>query len=140
MNQGFTLIELLTVVTIVAVLAAGVLITFPAAQERARDARLINAMQQLRVAAEASQGSYGDYSQIKTIGSSDPMIGPIMEEINRIKGSYPTVHLEMDGDEAIGFCAEIALISGTRLWCVDSDMYSDYVSSTQCTAPGDRCD
>ncbi|HQO27529.1 MAG TPA: type II secretion system protein [Candidatus Pacearchaeota archaeon] len=140
MNKGFTLIELLTVVAIVAILAAGILITFPAAQERARDARLINAMQQLRAAAEASRGSYGDYSQIKTVGSSDPMIGPIMEEINRVKGSYPTVHLEMDGDVAIGFCAEIALISGTRLWCVDSDMYSDYVSSTQCTAAGDRCD
>lgn len=134
------MIELLTVVAIVAVLAAGILVTFPAAQERARDARIISAMQQLRVAAEASKGSYGDYSEIKTVGSSDPMITPIMEEINSVKGSYPTVHLEMDGAEAVGFCAEIALIAGTRLWCVDSDMYSDYVSSTQCTSAGDRCD
>jgi len=139
-NKGFTLIELLTVIAIIAILAAIVLVTFPMAQDRARDARLINAMQQLRTAAEASYGAYGDYREIKTTGSDDSTIDELMGEIYAIKGEYPVVNLEDDGGVKIGYCIRIGLFAGSRSWCVDSDMFSDYVTGTPCTALSVGCE
>lgn len=139
-DQGFTLIELLTVIAIIAILAAMALITFPTAQSRAADARLINAMQQLRTAAEASYGAFGDYSEVKTTGSNDPTINELMSEIYDIKGEYPIVNLEDEGGVKVGYCIQIGLFTGTRSWCVDSNIFSDYVSGTPCTALNVACE
>lgn len=140
-NKGFTLIELLTVISIIAILAAITLVTFPAATQRAKDARIINAMQQLRTAAEAVKGVYGDYEEVKTGGiSADATINSLVAEIVA-QGGTLTVHYEnAAADDFSSYCAETTLNSGTRLWCVDSDMYSDYIDSTQCSADGEKCE
>ncbi len=137
-NKGFTLIELLTVISIIAILAAITLVTFPAATQRARDARIVNAMQQLRTAAEAVKGAYGDYEEVETGGTSaDATINSLVAEI-AAQGGTLTVYHE-DVADFTEYCAETTLNSGTRLWCIDSDMYSDYVDSTQCSAVGEKC-
>lgn len=137
-NKGFTLIELLTVISIIAILAAITLVTFPAATQRAKDARIINAMQQLRTAAEAVKGVYGNYGEVKTGGASaDATINSLVAEISNQGGTLTIYHTAADNFS--GYCAETTLNSGTRRWCVDSDMYSDYVTSTQCSTYGEKC-
>lgn len=133
-SKGFTLIELLTVIAIIAILSAITLVTFPMAQDRAADARTINAMQQLRTAAEASYGAYGSYAQV--VAGGDPTVDDLLDEIAANATSY-TLYRDADNE---GYCAEAVLKAGTRRWCIDSDMYSDYVDSAQCSAAGDRCE
>ncbi len=133
-NKGFTLIELLTVIAIIAILSAITLVTFPMAQDRAADARTINAMQQLRTAAEASYGAYGSYAQVMDGG--DATVDTLIDEIVANATSYT---LFRDADNG-GYCAEAVLKAGGRRWCIDSDMYSDYVTGAQCAAAGDRCE
>jgi prepilin-type N-terminal cleavage/methylation domain-containing protein len=48
-ERGFTLIELLVVITIIGILASGVLVSFPGATKKARDARIISAIGQARI-------------------------------------------------------------------------------------------
>jgi prepilin-type N-terminal cleavage/methylation domain-containing protein len=121
-NKGFTLIELLTVIAIIAILAAITLVTFPVAQSRAKDARTINAMQQLRVAAEASRGAYGDYRQVKETGSADPTIVSLVAEINDNAQDLTMV----PAAPTTKYCAEATLQAGGRTWCIDSAMFSGY--------------
>jgi len=120
-NKGFTLIELLTVIAIIAILAAITLVTFPVAQDRAKDARTINAMQQLRVAAEASRGAYGDYSQV-TAGSADPTISSLVAEINDNAQDLTMI----PAAPTTKYCAAATLQAGGRTWCIDSAMFSGY--------------
>lgn len=47
-NKGFTLIELLVVIAIIAILASVVLISYPQVTNRARDARIISSISQMR--------------------------------------------------------------------------------------------
>jgi len=138
-NKGFTLIELLTVISIIAILAAITLVTFPAATQRAKDARIVNAMQQLRTASEAVKGAYGDYEEVKAGGgSADATINSLAAEISAQGGTLSVYYAAADNFSS--YCAETTLNSGTRLWCIDSDMYSDYVDSTQCSAHGTMCE
>jgi prepilin-type N-terminal cleavage/methylation domain-containing protein len=136
-NKGFTLIELLTVISIIAILAAITLVTFPAATNRAKDARIINAMQQLRTAAEASKGAYGSYQEIKKTGSADATIVSLMSEIDSQKTGEPSKVFTTDSTH-VHYCIEVALVSG-RFWCVDSNMHSDYLSATTCAADNIAC-
>jgi len=121
-HKGFTLIELLTVISIIAILAAMTLVTFPMAQSRAADARTINAMQQLRVAAEASRGAYGDYRQVKITGSTDPTIISLVTAINEDAQSFTIVPTA----PTTKYCAAATLQAADRTWCIDSAMFSGY--------------
>lgn len=48
MSKGFTLIELLVVIAIIGILASVVLVTFPGAQNKARDSRIVSSIGQMR--------------------------------------------------------------------------------------------
>jgi len=59
MKKGFTLIELLVVIAIIGILASVVLVSFPGATKKAKDARVISAISQSRTVMEyvcASEG------------------------------------------------------------------------------------
>ncbi len=132
-NKGFTLIELLTVISIVAILAAITLVTFPAATGRARDTRVINAMQQYRTAAEVFRGvTGGTYTGL----ASDATIVTLTTEINANAQSSLVLRIDTNG---LGYCAE-APLRPNRFWCVDSNLFSGDVGTTaRCTATGSRC-
>jgi len=134
-NKGFTLIELLTVIAIIAILSAITLVTFPMAQDRAADARTINAMQQLRTAAEASRGAYGSYAQVKASGSTDPTIVSLVAEITANATSLTMQPVA----PTTAYCAEAVLKAGSRRWCIDSNMFSDYIPSAKCTSTNVKC-
>jgi prepilin-type N-terminal cleavage/methylation domain-containing protein len=136
-NKGFTLIELLTVISIIAILAAITLVTFPAATNRAKDARIINAMQQLRTAAEASKGVYGDYSEVKA-DSADDTIDALMAEIDGQNSGEPS-EVHVTAETSAAYCVEAALVSG-RYWCIDSNMHSDYLSASTCASDNIACE
>ncbi len=62
-NQGFTLIELLVVIAIVGILSSVVLASLSSARTKARDARRIADLNQIKTALELFYDSYGYYPQ-----------------------------------------------------------------------------
>ena len=65
MKRGFTLIELLVVIAIIGILASIVLVSFPGAQRKARDSRVVSAISQARTIMtyiDANDGNFDDFS------------------------------------------------------------------------------
>jgi general secretion pathway protein G len=60
-RSGFTLIELLVVATILAVLAAGALVSYASVNQRSRDSKRMSDLEQLRSALEMSRADTGSY-------------------------------------------------------------------------------
>ena len=127
-KQGFTLIELMTVVAIIGILAGIVLVSFPAAQDRAKDGRVMNAMDQLRTKMEICKGNNGgDYQDVTTCASS------LETEINNNAAANLT-----DFNSTSAYCVDVQLNSG-NYWCIDSSLHSLESSDSNCTAAGDTC-
>lgn len=69
-KRGFTLIELLVVVAIIGILASVVMVSLGSARSKARDARRISDMQNLKTGLELYFASYNRYPASFEMGSS----------------------------------------------------------------------
>lgn len=131
-NKGFTLIELLVVIAIIGILAAIVLVSLSGARNKARDARIMADMNQIRSAAELYNNEVGNYNGIST-----PELATLSIDIHA-QNDWPTF-----ATTSTTYCAYAKLNSG-NYWCVDSTLYSADTGSasapTNCTvANGAKC-
>jgi len=72
-NKGFTLVELLVVIAIIGVLATLLLLQLGVARAKARDARRISDVSQLRNALELYFDDNGSYLNMSMYDASDPL-------------------------------------------------------------------
>jgi prepilin-type N-terminal cleavage/methylation domain-containing protein len=113
-QKGFTLIELLIVIAIIGILAGLVIVNFSQARNRARDARVISGLAQLRSEKEIN---YNGTSYTATSTSLR----------NNIKSNSKGASFS----ENIGATYVVwAQLSDDQYYCVDSAGASKYLAST----------
>lgn len=138
-RKGFTLIELLVVIAIIGILAGIVLVSLGGARTRAKDARIISDMSQLRTEAEILYSSDGSYVNVdKTKGE----IKKLSDDIT-LQGSSLELNLKSDDNSA--YCAYAKLNApATDTWyCVDGPgMTAKSYTGTAptCTSTDFTCD
>jgi len=135
-SKGFTLIELLVVIAIIGILAGIVLVSLSGARDRAKDARIISDMNQVRSAAQIWESNNGTYSGFSTTtgASSD---AALKADIVAQGGTY-NIYVSGTGT---AYCAEGTLLSG-KVFCVDSALRAKQYDTNPatCLATGFVCE
>lgn len=116
-NRGFTLIEILVVIAIIGILSGIILVALGSALKiKARDARIISEMNQIRISAgvyyniDANNYSFSGFS----CATLDPNMPVLCNDIIAQGGTLLAISAD-DQD----YCAEVKLNSGDW-WCVDA--------------------
>ena len=117
-KKGFTLIELLVVMSVIAILAATVMVNMQGAGDRARDTRAISAMGQLRTIAQIVYAQHGSFGT--NLCASNSTFGAAND--------LQTLQAEIDANNGTGvieciatnntYCISTGLNEGS--WCIDS--------------------
>lgn len=110
-KKGFTLIELLIVIAIIGILSSIVLVALGGARDKAKDARIIADMSQIRSLAEVLYD--GDYDALAT-GQTD--YDRVVADVSAQGGS---VTLQKPASPANSYCAYSSLNQG-GWYCIDS--------------------
>ena len=120
-KKGFTLIELLVVIAIIGILSGIFMLSLQGARKKAKDARIVAALSQVRVRAETLYD--GDYSDVTT---SDPEISKLEADILK-QGGQLTLVKNTDNS---AWCAYSPLNTGGKYYCVDSSGKAGFIDSS----------
>ncbi len=115
-QTGFTLIELLVVISIIGLLASIVLVSLSGARNRAKDARVMGDMAQLRNIAEVFQGNQATYTGL----CANTDVTTLQTDITAQGGTSFNCQVAAAGTS---YCIEVQLNS-TKWWCVDNALRS----------------
>jgi len=122
-KKGFTLIELLVVIAIIGILSSIILIAVHTAQNKAKNARIISDMSQIRSMAEVlrSGNNYNDLNCTAvgaTCTCSNSSVKQLCEDIY-VQNANAGLSFEV-GDK---YCVQVNLIGGGA-FCIDSSGYA----------------
>src|SRR3989344_6738941 len=114
-QQGFTLIEMMVVIAVIGILSAAVLAGLGPSRAKARDARIISGLNQIRTIAETV------YNPV----NNNPYNG-LVEAAASVTDDIESQGTSVDIDVATPFeySASAKLASSDEIYCVDSSGYS----------------
>ena len=143
-NKGFTLVELLVVIAIIVTLASIVLVGIQSATKRAKDARVIADMSQLRSQIEIEKdngGRGGFYNFVADICTSASSTEVLCEDMRKqITSTVGYTWVEDLGDTT-NWCIRVPLITTAgEYYCIDSVGKAGKTTSTAvCTGSTMNC-
>lgn len=124
--EGFTLIEMLVVIAVVGILSAAVLTALGPARNKAKDSRIISAINQVRAVAETLYD--GDYGVLPSgaVVETEANFGRLAKDINSNQGE---LNINLAGD-SLSYSAYSKLASdSSKYYCVDSAGNTEELSS-----------
>lgn len=142
-RQGFTLIELLVVIAIIGILSSIVLVSLSGAQNKARDARIIADLSQVRTIATLISGEEATgYTNVCKAGDAlndghgtyGASLGTISDDITTEQGG--TILCYAGKDE---FCIQSSLRVGNKFYCIDADGKAGEIDATVCATSSTPC-
>jgi len=139
-HKGFTLIELLVVIAIIGILASIVLVALGGARAKAKDARIVSDMNQLRSRAEIIvSDNNGDYTRVACSGG-DAEVATLCSDIN-IQNGGTNPAITNNGTD--GYCAYATLNAtapSQQYFCVDSALNAKQTTNVApCGGANDTC-
>lgn len=123
-KKGFTLVEMLVVVAIIGLLAGVVLTSVGPARSRAKDARVISGLTQVRAIAETLYD--GDYDALPGAGGSATLVSDTEANFGKtakdIKQNSGGLYIDKASAPSTIYAAYSVLPSdpNKKYWCVDS--------------------
>ena len=133
-SKGFTLIELLVVIAIIGILASVVLVSFPGAQKKAKDARVVSAISQMRTVWTYMYANQGDWTDVGCPGEGTDMEELCTEVRNNNYDGSEAVVITGTAEDEICIWTTLNEKDGASAYCASGDGRAGYVN------PDERAD